>query len=166
MNIFYLDEDLKKCAKYHLDKHVIKMILEHAQILCSALILRGAKAPYKLTHQKHPCVLWASKSLENWIWLKKLTKELNKEFKYRWDKKEDHKSYKVILELKNPEKFIPSLGITERPQAMPEEYKIKGNPIKAYRKYYFFDKLKFLKYTKRKIPYWLKIKNFSLISKD
>ena len=30
MNLFYLDEDLDKCAEYHVDKHVNKMILEAA----------------------------------------------------------------------------------------------------------------------------------------
>ncbi len=34
MNIFVLDWDIKKCVKYHVDKHVVKMILETAQLLC------------------------------------------------------------------------------------------------------------------------------------
>ncbi len=34
MNIFILDWDVKKNAKYHVDKHVVKMILETAQLLC------------------------------------------------------------------------------------------------------------------------------------
>ena len=38
MNLFYLDEDLDKCAEYHVDKHVNKMILEAAQILCTCLL--------------------------------------------------------------------------------------------------------------------------------
>ena len=37
MNLFYLDEDLDKCAEYHVDKHVNKMILEAAQLLCTAI---------------------------------------------------------------------------------------------------------------------------------
>jgi hypothetical protein len=32
MNIFYLDEDPKICAQYHCDKHVVKMIIEYAQL--------------------------------------------------------------------------------------------------------------------------------------
>ena len=36
MNIFILDEDIDKCAEYHVDKHVVKMILESAQLLCTA----------------------------------------------------------------------------------------------------------------------------------
>ena len=37
MNLFYLDEDLDRCAEYHVDKHIVKMPLEAAQILSTAL---------------------------------------------------------------------------------------------------------------------------------
>lgn len=37
MNIFVLDTNLEKCALYHCDKHVIKMILESAQMICTVL---------------------------------------------------------------------------------------------------------------------------------
>ncbi len=37
MTLFYLDNDLDKCAEYHVDKHVNKMILEAAQLLCTAI---------------------------------------------------------------------------------------------------------------------------------
>jgi len=37
MNLFYLDEDLDKCAEYHVDKHIVKMPLEAAQLLCTAV---------------------------------------------------------------------------------------------------------------------------------
>jgi hypothetical protein len=36
MNIFYLDKDPIKAAEYSCDKHVVKMILESAQMLCTA----------------------------------------------------------------------------------------------------------------------------------
>ena len=36
MNIFYLDRDPVVAAQMMVDKHVIKMILESAQMLCSA----------------------------------------------------------------------------------------------------------------------------------
>ena len=35
MNIFILDNDIDKCAEYHLDKHIVKMPLESAQMLCT-----------------------------------------------------------------------------------------------------------------------------------
>ncbi|SER70381.1 hypothetical protein SAMN05421690_10568 [Nitrosomonas sp. Nm51] len=42
MNIFVLDLDIKKCAQYDCDQHVSKMILESAQLLCTAL-KKGSK---------------------------------------------------------------------------------------------------------------------------
>ena len=62
MNIFFLDYDVKKCAKYHVDKHVVKMILETAQLLCGVHHVTAhdtahdtAHVPYKLSHKNHPC---------------------------------------------------------------------------------------------------------------
>ena len=37
MNLFYLDQDLDKCAQYHVDKHIVKMPLEVAQLMCTAI---------------------------------------------------------------------------------------------------------------------------------
>ena len=36
MNIFYLHKDPDICAEYHCDKHVLKMIIEYAQLLSTA----------------------------------------------------------------------------------------------------------------------------------
>ena len=36
MNIFYLDKNPNTAAKMMCDKHIIKMILESAQMLCTA----------------------------------------------------------------------------------------------------------------------------------
>jgi hypothetical protein len=36
MNIFFLDKNVKKCAQYHVNTHVIKMRVELAQLLCTA----------------------------------------------------------------------------------------------------------------------------------
>ena len=37
MNIFILDSNHEKCAQYHCDKHVPKMILETAQIMSTVM---------------------------------------------------------------------------------------------------------------------------------
>jgi len=63
MNIFFLDFDTEKCAKYHCDKHVVKMILETAQLLCGTHWVIGSEAPYKLSHKNHPCAIWTRESL-------------------------------------------------------------------------------------------------------
>ena len=36
MNIFYLHKDPKICAEQHLDKHVVKMLIEYAQLMSTA----------------------------------------------------------------------------------------------------------------------------------
>lgn len=36
MNIFYLSHDVDQCAQWHVDKHVVKMILETCQLLSTA----------------------------------------------------------------------------------------------------------------------------------
>ena len=76
MNIFVLDLDVKKCAEYHSNPHVLKMIIEYNQLLCSAHWLTGGEAPYKLTHKNHPCAIWTRECLENYIWLADLCLEL------------------------------------------------------------------------------------------
>ena len=152
MNIFILDKDVRKCARYHCDKHVVKMILESAQILCTVSNLSGMRTPYRSTHTKHPCVKWAMGSIQNWRWLKKLATELNKEFKYRFDHKKDHNSYKVIKKLKEPP--LPNVGLSEFAQAMPDVYKVKKNAVQAYRNYYIGMKRLIATWKRRRMPKW------------
>ncbi|MEM7400361.1 MAG: pyrimidine dimer DNA glycosylase/endonuclease V [Pseudomonadota bacterium] len=157
MNIFVLDRNIEKCAQYHCDQHVSKMILESVQMLCTSLNKKGFQTPYKSTHVKHPCVLWVEESYSNFLWLKKLAIELNREFTYRYDRNEDHASIKVIKNIEN-QKF-PDIGLTEFAQAMPDEYKFKNNPVRAYRNFYRGEKSKFAKWTKRPIPKWMNSRN-------
>lgn len=73
MNIFVLDYTPQKAAEYHCDKHVVKMILESAQILCAVHHKNGdSNVPYKLTHKNHPCTIWAGESRSNYLWLTQL----------------------------------------------------------------------------------------------
>jgi hypothetical protein len=90
MNIFYLDTNIQLCSEYHCDKHVVKMILEYAQILCTVLHESGESAPYRPTHKNHPCVLWAGESIENWKWLRDLANALNTEYKFRFQHAANH----------------------------------------------------------------------------
>jgi hypothetical protein len=152
MNIFVLDLDLKKCAQAHCDQHVIKMILESAQILSTVCAQYSIKTPYKPTHQNHPCVKWAAASEQNWLWLKQLAAELNREYQYRYQCTKNHRSFDIILSLKKPP--LPNIGLTEFAQAMPEKYQISNNPVQAYRSYYVGEKSSFAKWTRRKPPQW------------
>lgn len=157
MNIFILDTDIKKCAESHCDKHVIKMILESVQMLSTVCRQSGLDIGYKPTHAHHPCTIWANKSLSNWVWLRHLTAYLNEEYRYRYNKKQNHKSYDLANTLPLPN--IPDIGLTPFAQAMPDQYKNK-NAVTAYRKYYLNEKFNLLKWTKRIPPKWVE-ENFN-----
>jgi len=47
MNIFFLDKDPKIAAQMQCDKHVVKMILETAQMLSTAARAQGHDIRYK-----------------------------------------------------------------------------------------------------------------------
>ncbi|PSU64071.1 hypothetical protein CTM80_04870 [Photobacterium phosphoreum] len=152
MNIFILDQDIEKCAQYHYDQHVVKMILESVQLLCTALNKKGFTTPYKSTHINHPCVLWVEQSYDNFLWLKALTLALNKEYKYRYNKSIDHKSIAVLAQISTYS--YDAIGLTPFVQAMPDDYKVKFDAIEAYRNFYRGDKAVFAKWTKRAPPSW------------
>ena len=95
MNIFFLlklDSETnvwaKECARLHVDKHVVKMILEYAQLLSTGhRVLDGEEfiddsgkrkvkrwkldneldnILYKATHSKHPSAIWCRETSENY----------------------------------------------------------------------------------------------------
>ena len=153
MNIFFLSWHPKIAAEYHCDKHVVKMIIETAQMLYSAHSHPPENA-YKQTHKNHPCTIWARYSLFNYMWLCSLGIWLCKEYTFRYGK--IHKTQSHIEWLfNNPPVFQRTNG-TYPAQAMPIEYK-RESPIKAYETYYKESKVKrgFVKYTRREIPSFL-----------
>jgi hypothetical protein len=152
VNIYVLDTDIDACARFHCDRHVVKMVLESAQMLCTVLFEQGVDAPYRPTHRRHPCTLWAGRSLSNWLWLRELGLALNREFRYRFEKDRDHASTIVIRGLPRPP--IPDLGLTEFAQAMPEKYRVPGSAVRAYRAFYVAEKGHFARWTRRPEPGW------------
>lgn len=139
MNIFLLHLIPMICAQMHVDKHVIKMILESAQMLCAAHHVSESEyvPPYKLAHKNHPCTIWVRESVGNYKWLCKLGLELCKEYTYRYGKV--HKTEEHLRALSKNIPPIPNKGFTTPAQAMPIEYKDE-DPVEAYRAYYFFAK--------------------------
>jgi len=154
MNIFVLDRDVRKCAEYHNDKHVVKMILESAQLLCGVHHMveeNTDEVPYRLSHKNHPCSIWARENISNYLWLCELGLELCKEYSYRYGKR--HKSQDVIEWCLTNPPSLPEEDFTEPPKAMPEEYKV-NDVVQSYRNYYIGDKKYFLKWKKREVPSW------------
>jgi hypothetical protein len=156
MNIFFLDEDIKKCAEYHVDKHSTKMCVEYSQLLCGVHWVVNSEAPYKLSHKNHPCSIWARESLTNYLYLCELGLELCYEYTYRYGKK--HKSQQVIEWCIENKPNIKDIGFTEPAKAMPDEYKVKS-VVESYRNYYRGAKSGFANWKNREIPEWFNNKN-------
>ena len=182
MNIFYLSNDAKTCAQYHCDKHVVKMIIEYAQLLSTAhRILDGTQyfdktangrnikrwkiddarefVLYKASHINHPSGVWVRQSLDHYQWLWNLASELCQEYRYRYggDTDKQHKTSLVIQNLSFAPNNIPRNGLfSEPPQAMPEDAKIPGDSIAAYRNYYKLYKTRFATWKNREVPDWYK----------
>lgn len=175
MNIFYLDNDPIKCAEMHLDKHVVKMILEYAQLLSTAHRLldgteyegksiSGRKAMrwkledsrednlYMASHMKHPSGIWCRETSGNYIWLYSLWRDLMKEYTFRYGK--HHVAERLIPFLDNLPTNIKTGDMTAMPQCMPDSYKVSANSIQAYHNYYINDKQPFAVWTNRPIPKW------------
>ena len=84
MNIFASNNCPIRSAETLDDKRVVKMCLETAQLLCTAVNQLGGTAPYKSTHVNHPCSVWARQSLGNWKWLLRHGKALCAEYTSRF----------------------------------------------------------------------------------
>lgn len=154
MNIFVLDTDPYKCAVYHNDKHVVKMILETAQLLCGVHWVGGSEAPYKLSHRNHPCAIWSRECIENYIWLCDLGMALSREYSHRYNKR--HKSQDIIEWCYDNKPNLRSNGdITPFALAMPDECKV-GNAVESYRVYYITEKRSLASWKMRSIPTWFK----------
>ena len=172
MNIFFLDSDPYKSAKYQCDKHVIKMTLETAQLLSTAHRLNPYDDGkdtlpdfiYKPTHKNHPCAIWAREFCSNYSWLSLHGLYLAEEYERRYGKR--HKCFELLdwcidnfpnIPFGFGEFSLGSYSVTEPPQCMPERYKIQNKPIEAYRNYYINDKMKKMKcvWTNREKPEWI-----------
>lgn len=182
MNIFALSPVPEIAAKWHCDAHVVKMILESAQMLSTAhRVLDGEeeKRPstsgkrmsrywrladdrennlYKAVHTKHPCTLWTMESHLNYKWHYKLFEELCKEYTYRYGK--IHASENKLLNiLKDVPKNIKKSYITDWPLAMGSNPECMNydDPIGSYQAFYQTKQKRFsMKWTKRETPYWFK----------
>ncbi len=161
MNIFVLHKDPAKAAIMMCDKHIPKMIIEAAQMLCTSHRLldgtperRRSKSGktmqqyytfgnerddvyYAAVHKYHPCTVWTMASLQNYNWHYQHFVALSDEFEFRRKKK--HATFVKLGEwLNKPPINIPDVGLTEFAQAMSQypDCIVKGDAVQAYRNYY------------------------------
>lgn len=159
MNIFFLDECPQTAAQWQCDKHIVKMALETAQLLCTTaheLGLNPDDIPYRRTHVNHPCAVWVRQSWAHYQWTLLHGMAICFEYQRRYGRK--HKSLDVILKIRGllqPEHFPSDAAVwTEPPQCMPDSYKVEGDVVQAYRNYYIGDKAYMAKWSYSETPYW------------
>lgn len=176
MNIFFIAFDPQEAAKRHGDKHVIKMILESAQMLCTCQWFASdptwadryrdaiGKPPCKACYAKHPCNIWLRKSLENYAWLCSLALALCEEKRARWAHSPAHVLEPALKWLSLNPPPLPSTGtITPPATAMPVECKEDApeslsRSLRCYRRYYVTKEASGIVAYKRmpeRRPYWL-----------
>ncbi len=153
MNIFVVHENPNVAASLLCNRHVTKMTLESTQMLCTALrqnkvsedtmrtfgIVNSKGEPYGATHVNHPCTRWVTLSTGSFDWLLAHGLSLATEYGLRYRKQ--HACIKPllgILSLRSSNLFPPFAYTDRTPfvQAMPDAFKVEGDAVKAYRRFY------------------------------
>jgi hypothetical protein len=178
MNVFYLDTDPETCAQMHIDKHVVKMCVEYAQLMSTAhRLIDGTMETdqrslngrvrkikvwklsderestlMKVSHYNHPSAVWVRSSDQNYMWLFTMWKFLLDEYTYRYDK--IHGCAKYLDALSRLPKGIPKGTFDEPALAMPEHFKENGDSVRSYRNFYIGSKVDFATWKRRSPPDW------------
>jgi hypothetical protein len=151
MNIFFIDNNPRLAATYLCDQHVVKMLLESAQLLSTLarekcdVIECDTLRLYKSTHKNHPCALWLKEHPHNWGWLWHHVCGIEKEYHERYNK--SHKSMSIawnaagLLQNAYDLDEVNWESFTTPPQCMPSRYKVEGAYVTAYRRYYVGEKI-------------------------
>ena len=177
MNIFYIDRCPVAAAQGMVDKHVVKMILESAQLLSTAhRFLDGREVAgksktgrnakrwvlddsrdavlYQATHINHPSAVWCRKSVQNYNWLVEHFFALGEEYTYRYGK--THKCFgELSIMLQSPPKNLTNYEMTTMPSAMAPEYVVSEDPLENYRNYYRVGKSRMHSWKNRQPPEWM-----------
>lgn len=176
MNIFFVHTNPIIAAQSLVDKHVVKMILESAQLLSTAhRVLDGVEyvgksetgrnvkrwtlpdgretVMYAATHINHPSAVWCRQSIENYNWLVEHFFALCMEYNVRYGK--THKCYEMGLELQSPPLKLKQWDMTPMPSCMDEQYIISDDPVINYRNYYKVGKASLHSWKNRQPPEWI-----------
>ena len=177
MNIFYLHKEPEVSARLHCDKHVVKMIIEYAQMLSTAhrmvdgeqyygLSKNGRRIArwrhpnsnlenvlYKASHINHPSDVWVRENAIQYQYMYDLFVALCDEYTYRYGKVHMTDS-KLRDVLNNIPDNMPLGDWREPPQAMPDDVKSESS-LDAYHKYYREYKKSFAKWTNREVPQFM-----------
>jgi hypothetical protein len=185
VNLFILDLGPVEAAQLQCDKHIVKMIVESAQMLSTAhrmldgYHIRAASKSgktqvkvwlhpdpemdsvlYKAVHSAHPCTVWTMVSSENYNWHYQHFVALCDEYTHRYGKV--HLTDKLLREkLSGLPKSIKHGPITPFALAMGSnpECMYPNDPVRSYREFYQTKQDRFkMVWTNREVPEWFKIK--------
>lgn len=162
MNIFFLDPDVRECAQAHVDKHVVKMILEYAQLLSTAhrvldeqLSVESDSLLYKTTHKNHPCAVWVRENSENYRYLHSLLVALCEEYSFRYERVHATQSKGIVDALEIlPKNIIICEEMTPAPKCVADDC-IRDDLYESYREYYRTHKAHILSWKNRPEPVWV-----------
>lgn len=162
MNIFYVNSDPFEAARCLVDKHVVKMVLETAQLLCTAHRVLDPHLSdrqdmwglYKSTHMHHPSAVWVRQSAANYDWLFNHFEGLLDEYRHRYSK--THKCMGLFVPLAGfPVNIRREVNFTPPTPAMDRQYLVGNDSLLSYRNYYRLAKRDLHKWTRRLPPEWI-----------
>ena len=168
MNIFYTNKSPEISAYSLCDKHVVKMSLESAQMLTNCfsediLALPTTPktqkgTPRKYSHWNHPSSIWVRQSKPNMQWLLDHAIAICHEKHRRYPDKPLPFIYGFLkwTEANFFNSQVPDGDFTEPPQCMPDDCKVEGDSISAYRNYYNQEKADIATWKNAEIPWWFK----------
>lgn len=183
MNIFVLSECPIQSAILQCDKHVVKMIVESAQMLSTIHRMLDGKEErrlsksgktnvkywslsdyrelimYKAVHMYHPCTVWTGESLANYQWHYEHFVALCDEYQYRYGK--THKTDTLLRKvLSKAPSNIPNKALTPFKLAMGSNPEcMLADPVESYRAFYQTKQERFkMVWTGRDIPEWFNVK--------
>ena len=180
MNLFILNDDPILAAQQQCDKHVVKMIIESAQMLSTTHRMVDGKMErrpskggsmlqyfyhgdkekemtlYKACHFNHPCTIWTRENTANYNWHYKHFIALCDEYTHRYGK-----THATDIKLRQALKTPPNNMIRSNKRT-PFRLAMASNPecmfedvVKSYRAFYHTKQKRFsMTWTKRDIPEW------------
>lgn len=115
--------------------------------------------PYSMTHFNHPSAVWARRCWGNYNWLVRHGMEMCREYTRRYGKVTKSEAVTRWAGRYPPPVFDQTsaddpLGMTPFAVAMPDQYKVPGDPIQSYRNYYHGSKVRFAKWKYTSTPQW------------
>lgn len=157
MNIFILDQNPACAAMLHNDKHVVKMILESAQLLstahrvCDGMRYEDRTAQnrritrwrlhddrdgilLKATHASHPCAVWSRSHTQHYRWLFDLYTALLTEYTHRYHKHHAYDPARSLRLYQHLQQAPAAISHDDHqraapPKAMPDQFKTPSQSV-------------------------------------